>query len=198
MYFILLELRHSLGFVCKWPWMYEICPITSCRLLAYFALSCMSLWPSVLSSCLLYVRLCISVYESLFCFWVSLTPSVPFYLFFCIFLFLCLPGHLTLSEALSRCLCNCFWWHVFLFLHISLCVSPSLFLFVPLGMACVCVFLACSHHVGTTKWVSQCVRSSLYVSLLSMPVGHEADEKLPRYIPSLKSSLSVKRLKEVI
>lgn len=120
---------------------------------------------------LLYVFSCVSIYESLFCcFWMSLTLCAPFYLYFCVFLHEP-PGSISLYLC-SGCLWDC----VSEGMYLCFCIFPcmylplSLFLSVPVGIVCgSCLFAPI--YVGITEWVSQCVHFSLYVSLLSMPVG---------------------------
>lgn len=122
-------------------------------------------------SYLLYICLCVSIYETLFfCFWVFLTPGVAVYLYF-VYFFFCASLIISPYQRLySGCLCVSVLLARVLFLHVFLCISPYLFLFVPLVMACVCFScLFAPIYLSITKWVSQCVRFSL--SLLSMPVG---------------------------
>lgn len=136
---------YIIHFVCKCLWIYAIRPIISCRLFAYFALPCMSLWPSVgfFPICCIYVSVSPFMNLSFFCFWVFLTPGVPVYLYF-VYFFFCASLIISPYQRLySGCLCVSVLLARVLFLHVFLCIFPCLFLFVPLGMARVCVFLPC-------------------------------------------------------
>lgn len=129
--------------VIHFVWIYEIFPITSCCLFAYFVLPCVSLWPSVcFFSSLLYMCF-VSPFRRLLLLSVVDTLCPILSVLLCISL--CMPpwssqgiGRFTVVVSVSVFLRA----HVIVFTYIHPYVSLPLFLFAPLGMACMRVFLA--------------------------------------------------------
>lgn len=134
------------------------------------------------------------------CFWMSLTRCVPFCLcFFVHFPLWASPLHLTVSlQWLSLSL---LWMACISRSAFSPCAAPFLSLFVPVGIVClwVCVSFFCS-HLCVHHWVviSLCPLFSVCFSVQHACGRVGRQEKFPWYTPSLRPSLTVKRLKEII
>lgn len=155
-------------------------------LLVCMLLPCASLWPGV------GIFLCLHSWVSFF--WpLSVFDSLcPFYLYLCVFPSVCLPGH-RCSRVFTMDVSG----FVFLFQHIPLCVSPSFTLVFCLWVRPVSVpfFLAC---LLPFMWVLVCLLFSLCLSVEHACGRVGRQEKLPWYTLSLRPSMSVKRLKEMI
>ena len=156
----------------------RLCPIMSCCLFARFTPPCVSLWPDAcFFLSVVYISLCLHL-------WVSFLLLLHVFDTLCPILsvFLCIsPCEPPRSISLYLC-SGCLWVCVSEGMHLCFCIFPcmylpfSLFLSVPVGIVCgSCLFAPI--YAGITEWVSPCVHFSLYVSLLSMPVGQKADKR---------------------
>ena len=197
--FILLELHVAHFALClNVSECMRLWPIMSCCLFACFTLPRASLWPGTCFLPICHKHLSVSPFMSLSCcFWMSLTLCVPFCLYF-LCLFLREPPCCISLYLHSGCLWVCFRRHAYLILHFPLMYLPfSLFLCLWAWFVCECVSFFCSHFC-VHHWVviSLCPLLCLSVQHAWGRVGRQ--EKLPWYTPSLRPSLSVKRLKEII
>lgn len=165
-------------------------------LLVCMLLPCASLWPGV------YIFLCLHSWVSLFLPLSVFDTLCPFYLYLCVFPSVCHPDH-----HCSRV----FTMDVSGFVFLTACVSVSAYTlvcisllhscFLPLGTACVCAFLSCLlpfMWVSLGVHVSVCLLFSLCLSVEHACGRIDRQEKLPWYTLSLRPSMSVKRLKEMI
>ena len=190
---------HSLCFGLNGSEWMRLCPVTSCCLSACFTLPCASLWPGTCFFSMSYIFLWVSIYESLLLLLNVFDTLCPI-----LFVFLCVFSSVSLPTA-SHCISIAVSEFVVDGMHISFCIfpcaAPFLSLFVPVGMVClwVCVSFFCS-HLCVHHWVviSLCSLFSVCFSVQHACGRAGRQEKLPWYTPSLRPSLSVKRLKEII
>lgn len=188
---------HSLCFGLNGSECMRLCPVMSCCLFACFTLPCVSIWPGTcFFFSFIYISLCLHLWVSLAaseCLWHSVFHSVC--IFVCIFL--CEPPHCISLYLYPGCLWVCFRWHAYLVLHFSLSLS---FCACGYGLfVSVCVPFSCS-HLCVHHWVviSLCPLLSVCLSVQHACGKVGRQEKLPWYTPSIRPSLSVKRLKEII
>lgn len=190
--FILVDL-HAIHFVLcvNGSQRMTLYPIMSCCLLPYFTPPCASLWPGRCFPplCVVYMYLCLHLWVSLFLL-LHAFDTLCTILSVLLYISLCVPpGSSHCISLYSVCLwicasdgmCFCFW------------IYP----WVPLGMACVCLSsLLASIYLAS---LSVCLCVSTFLLCLSVEqacgtVGRQG-KKTPSYMPSLRPSMSGKRLK---
>ena len=181
----------------KWLWMYETLPSYVLLLICMLhSALCIYLTRHLLFF-LCHIYFSVSPFMSLSCcFWMSLTLCVPFCLYFCVYFPLWASPCISL-YLYSGCLWVCFRWHAYLVLHFSLYLS---FCACGYGLfVSVCVSFSCS-HLCVHHWVviSLCPLPSVCLSVQHACGRVGRQEKLPWYTSSIRPSLSVKRLKEII
>lgn len=183
----------------KWLWMDEALPSYVLLLICMLhSALCISLTRHLLFFYVIYISLCLHLWVSLAaseCLWHAVSHSVCV---FCAFSSVSLP---TASHCISIVAVSEF---VMDGMHISFCIFP---LCSSLSLS----FCACGYSLFVSVCVFlllpfMCASLSGYLvvfTFLCLSVQHACgrvgrQEKLPWYTPSLRPSLTVKRLKEII